>query len=116
MFLAVTEDLLRQRAEHNNRELFSLEEISLHQQEIEKLEYIDKLCPNLKILYLQNNLIPKIGKCFIMVFKLSYMSVSEIKKMAIRFWAEGSVKKWVTSEWVNVSILKNSEHAKLLLI
>uniref|UniRef100_A0A8C3H5R5 Leucine-rich repeat-containing protein 6 n=1 Tax=Chrysemys picta bellii TaxID=8478 RepID=A0A8C3H5R5_CHRPI len=57
----VTEELLRQRAEHNNRELFSLEEISLHQQEIEQLEYIDKLCRDLKILYLQNNLIPKIG-------------------------------------------------------
>ncbi|XP_065435623.1 dynein axonemal assembly factor 11 isoform X3 [Chrysemys picta bellii] len=61
MCLAVTEELLRQRAEHNNRELFSLEEISLHQQEIEQLEYIDKLCRDLKILYLQNNLIPKIG-------------------------------------------------------
>ncbi|XP_065442243.1 dynein axonemal assembly factor 11 isoform X5 [Chrysemys picta bellii] len=57
----ITEELLRQRAEHNNRELFSLEEISLHQQEIEQLEYIDKLCRDLKILYLQNNLIPKIG-------------------------------------------------------
>ena len=32
----VTEDLLRKRAEHNNCEIFSLEEISLHQQEIER--------------------------------------------------------------------------------
>ncbi|XP_064500673.1 dynein axonemal assembly factor 11 isoform X1 [Pseudopipra pipra] len=56
----VTEDLVRRRAEHNNCEIFSLEEISLHQQEIEKLEYLDKWCRDLKILYLQNNLIPKI--------------------------------------------------------
>ncbi|XP_031989581.1 protein tilB homolog isoform X2 [Corvus moneduloides] len=57
----VTEDLIRRRAEHNNCEIFSLEEISLHQQEIEKLEHLDKWCRDLKILYLQNNLIPKIG-------------------------------------------------------
>uniref|UniRef100_A0A674HJL5 Leucine-rich repeat-containing protein 6 n=1 Tax=Taeniopygia guttata TaxID=59729 RepID=A0A674HJL5_TAEGU len=61
MFLSVTEDLVRRRAEHNNCEIFSLEEISLHQQEIEKLEHLDKWCRDLKILYLQNNLIPKIG-------------------------------------------------------
>uniref|UniRef100_A0A8C4T2B8 Leucine-rich repeat-containing protein 6 n=1 Tax=Erpetoichthys calabaricus TaxID=27687 RepID=A0A8C4T2B8_ERPCA len=53
-------DLIRKRAEHNNCEIFSLEEISLHQQEIEKIEYIDKWCKELKILYLQNNLIAKI--------------------------------------------------------
>lgn len=35
-FHIVTEDLLRKRAEHNNCEIFSLEEISLHQQEIER--------------------------------------------------------------------------------
>nr|XP_030122577.3 protein tilB homolog isoform X3 [Taeniopygia guttata] len=59
--VTVTEDLVRRRAEHNNCEIFSLEEISLHQQEIEKLEHLDKWCRDLKILYLQNNLIPKIG-------------------------------------------------------
>ncbi|EDO48550.1 predicted protein, partial [Nematostella vectensis] len=56
----VTETLLRKRAEHNNCEIFTLEEISLHQQEIERLELLDKLCRDLKILYLQSNLIPKI--------------------------------------------------------
>ncbi|XP_019402932.1 PREDICTED: protein tilB homolog [Crocodylus porosus] len=60
----VTEDLVRRRAEHNNCEIFSLEEITLHQQEIEKIEYLDKWCRDLKILYLQNNLIPKIGKIY----------------------------------------------------
>lgn len=42
--------------------IFSLEELSLHQQEIERLEHIDRWCRHLKILYLQNNLIGKIGK------------------------------------------------------
>lgn len=60
--LSVTEELIRQRAEHNNCELFSLEEVSLHQQNIEKIEHLDKWCRNLKILYLQNNLISKIGQ------------------------------------------------------
>ncbi|XP_041046457.1 protein tilB homolog isoform X7 [Carcharodon carcharias] len=60
-FFLITETLIRQRAEHNNCEIFSLEEISLHQQEIERIEHIDKWCRDLKIVYFQNNLIPKIG-------------------------------------------------------
>ncbi|CAJ0928074.1 unnamed protein product [Ranitomeya imitator] len=59
----VTEDLIRRRAEHNNCEIFSLEEISLHQQDLERIEHLDKWCRELKILYLQNNLIPRIGIC-----------------------------------------------------
>ncbi|XP_065485814.1 dynein axonemal assembly factor 11 [Caloenas nicobarica] len=73
--VTVTEDLVRRRAEHNDCEIFSLEEISLHQQEIEKLENLDKWCRDLKILYLQNNLIPKIenvGK----LKKLEYLNVA----------------------------------------
>ncbi|XP_071409924.1 dynein axonemal assembly factor 11-like isoform X2 [Pithys albifrons albifrons] len=71
----VTEDLVRRRAEHNNCEIFSLEEISLHQQEIEKLEYLDKWCRDLKILYLQNNLIPKIENVS-KLKKLEYLNVA----------------------------------------
>ncbi|XP_041350473.1 protein tilB homolog [Gigantopelta aegis] len=56
----ITEDLIRKRAEHNNLEISTLEEISLHQQDIERIEYIDKWCRELKILYLQSNLIPRI--------------------------------------------------------
>jgi len=56
----ITEELLRKRAEHNECEIFSLEELSLHQSDIERIEYLDKWCKDLKILYLQSNLIPKI--------------------------------------------------------
>lgn len=59
---SVTEDLLRRRAEHNECEIFSLEEVSLHQQDVERIEHIDRWCRDLKILYLQNNLIPRIGE------------------------------------------------------
>ncbi|XP_075993653.1 dynein axonemal assembly factor 11 [Genypterus blacodes] len=56
----ITEDLIRRRAEHNECEIFSLEEVTLHQQDIEKIDYIERWCRELKILYLQNNLIPRI--------------------------------------------------------
>ncbi|XP_013391474.1 protein tilB homolog [Lingula anatina] len=56
----ITELLVRKRSEHNEGEIYSLEELSLHQQDIEKIENLDKWCRELKILYLQSNLIPKI--------------------------------------------------------
>nr|CAD7426356.1 unnamed protein product [Timema monikensis] len=59
--ISVTEELLRKRAEHNEGEISSLEELTLHQEDIEKIEHIQKWCKELKILYLQNNLIAKIG-------------------------------------------------------
>ncbi|XP_071348124.1 dynein axonemal assembly factor 11 isoform X2 [Trachinotus anak] len=52
--------MVRRRAEHNECEIFSLEEVSLHQQDIERIEHLDRWCRDLRILYLQNNLIPRI--------------------------------------------------------
>lgn len=56
----ITEELLRKRSEHNECILSTLEEISLHQFELEKIENLDKYCRHLKILFLQNNIIEKI--------------------------------------------------------
>ncbi|KAA6401331.1 MAG: putative protein tilB [Streblomastix strix] len=56
----ITLDLIRKKSEHNESVLSTLEEIALHQLDIEKLEIIGQNCPKLKILLLQNNLIPKI--------------------------------------------------------
>lgn len=56
----ITKELVRKRAEHNECEIFSLEELSLHQQDIEKIENLQNWCKHLQILYLQNNLIKKI--------------------------------------------------------
>ncbi|XP_031696640.1 protein tilB homolog [Anarrhichthys ocellatus] len=53
--------MVRRRAEHNECEIFSLEEVSLHQQDIERMEHLDRWCRELRILYLQSNLIPRIG-------------------------------------------------------
>uniref|UniRef100_A0A6I8S0M3 Dynein axonemal assembly factor 11 n=1 Tax=Xenopus tropicalis TaxID=8364 RepID=A0A6I8S0M3_XENTR len=77
----VSEDLIRRRAEHNNCEIFSLEEISLHQQDLERIEYIDKWCRELKILYLQNNLIGKIE------------NVSKLKKLEYLNLALNNIEK-----------------------
>lgn len=57
----ITEELLRKRAEHNEGMLSSLEEIALHQYDIEKIEVIGRACPKMRILLMQNNLIQKIG-------------------------------------------------------
>mmetsp|Transcript_29475 Transcript_29475/g.57846 ORF Transcript_29475/g.57846 Transcript_29475/m.57846 type:complete len:444 (-) Transcript_29475:58-1389(-) len=57
--MRITLDLLRKRSEHNDGILADLEEVSLHQQEIEVMENLH-LCRHLKILYLQNNIINKI--------------------------------------------------------
>lgn len=56
----LTEAAIRKRAEHHDGILADLEEISLHQLEIEKIEAIGTLCRKLRILYLQNNIISKI--------------------------------------------------------
>ncbi|KAM5281029.1 dynein axonemal assembly factor 11 [Ctenodactylus gundi] len=77
----ITEDLIRRNAEHNGCVIFSLEELSLHQQEIERLEHIDKWCRDLKILYLQNNLIGKIE------------NVSKLKKLEYLNLALNNIEK-----------------------
>ncbi|XP_067386479.1 dynein axonemal assembly factor 11 [Emydura macquarii macquarii] len=117
----ITEDLLRQRAEHNNRELFSLEEISLHQQEIEKLEYIDKLCPNLKILYLQNNLIPKIENAS-KLKKLEYLNLAlnNIERIENLEGCEELQKLDLTANFIgelsSIKVLNQNIHLKELFL
>ena len=56
----ITADLIRRKSEHNDGTMADLEEIALHQLEIEKIERIGTLCRRLQILYLQNNIIGKL--------------------------------------------------------
>ena len=58
--MRITLDLLRKKSEHNEGTLDDLEEITLHQLEIEQIEVIGSCCRKLQILYLQNNIIPRI--------------------------------------------------------
>ena len=56
----ITQELLRKRAEHNDGILSTLEEISLHQENIERIENLEYYCRHIKILYLQDNIIEKL--------------------------------------------------------
>ena len=57
----ITRDLIRKRAEHNESILGTLEELALHQEELESINgVLGASCRKLKILLLQNNIISKI--------------------------------------------------------
>ncbi|KAL5281424.1 LRRC6 family protein [Megaselia abdita] len=56
----ITEKLVRKKSEHNELMISTLEELSLHQEDIEKIEHIHDWCRDLKILLMQSNLISKI--------------------------------------------------------
>uniref|UniRef100_A0A8D2J7R8 Leucine-rich repeat-containing protein 6 n=1 Tax=Varanus komodoensis TaxID=61221 RepID=A0A8D2J7R8_VARKO len=108
-------------AEHNNCEIFSLEEISLHQQNIEKIEYLDKWCRDLKILYLQNNLIPKIENVS-RLKKLEYLNLAlnNIEKIENLEGCEELQKLDLTANFIgelsNIAVLKNNIHLKELFL
>jgi protein TilB len=70
----ITEELIRKRSEHNEGVISTLEEISLHQYEIEKIENLDKYCRHLKILFLQNNIIEKFENLE-MLKELEYLNI-----------------------------------------
>ena len=55
----LTHELIRRKAEHNEGMLHNLEEIALHQLDIDKIECLNN-CRCLKIVYLQCNLIRQI--------------------------------------------------------
>ncbi len=56
----ITVELIRRKAEHNEGMIHSLEELSLHQEELESINRVLGVnCRKLKVLYLQNNIIKK---------------------------------------------------------
>ncbi|KAF1336711.1 hypothetical protein FI667_g373, partial [Globisporangium splendens] len=71
----ITVELLRKRSEHNEGIISTLEEISLYQEELERIEVIGTLCRKLRILYLQNNIIEKIEDLTHMK-KLRYLNLA----------------------------------------
>ncbi|XP_055966343.1 dynein axonemal assembly factor 11 [Sorex fumeus] len=117
----ITEDLIRRNAEHNDCVIFSLEELSLHQQEIEKLEHIDKWCRDLKILYLQNNLIGKIENVS-KLKKLEYLNLAlnNIEKIENLEGCEGLTKLDLTVNFIgelsSVKTLQHNIHLKELFL
>jgi len=122
----ISEEMLRGRAEHNDRCLANLEEISLHQQNIEGINRspncqllvhlgcdhrpttpahisgnqhspasrffslacraLTRLCPELQILYLQHNLIPKIENLR-RLRDLDYLNLALNNILKVSSWA-----------------------------
>uniref|UniRef100_A0A8C8YL06 Leucine-rich repeat-containing protein 6 n=1 Tax=Prolemur simus TaxID=1328070 RepID=A0A8C8YL06_PROSS len=115
------EDLIRRNAEHNDCIIFSLEELSLHQQEIEKLEHIDKWCRDLKILYLQNNLIGKIENVS-RLKKLEYLNLAlnNIEKIENLEGCERLTKLDLTVNFIgelsSIKTLQHNIHLKELFL
>ncbi|XP_055548657.1 protein tilB isoform X2 [Wyeomyia smithii] len=71
----ITEQLVRKRSEHNELVIGTLEELSLHQEDIERIEHIGRWCRELKILLLQSNLISKIENLH-MLKRLEYLNLA----------------------------------------
>ena len=71
----ITERMVRSRAEHNEGRVATLEEVSLHQQNIEKIELLNQACRQLRILYLQNNVIGKLQNLH-RLKRLEYLNVA----------------------------------------
>ncbi|KAL0233428.1 hypothetical protein PCE1_001943 [Barthelona sp. PCE] len=56
----ITIELLRKRSEHNDKVLYNLKEITLHQQHLHCIDKVlQRMCPELEWLYLQSNTIRK---------------------------------------------------------
>ncbi|XP_017119477.1 protein tilB [Drosophila elegans] len=71
----ITEELVRKKSEHNERLISTLEEISLHQEDIEVIEHIQNWCRDLKILLLQSNLIGRLENLH-KLKRLEYLNVA----------------------------------------
>lgn len=102
-------DLLRKKSEHNEGVLGSLEEISLHQLEIEKIETLDKYCKNLKIVYLQNNLIGKLENLS-KLKSLEYlnMAINNIRKIEGLKFCESLYKLDLTLNFIELENFQSS--------
>ncbi|EDX03127.1 protein tilB [Drosophila yakuba] len=71
----ITEELVRKKSEHNECLISTLEEISLHQEDIEVIEHIQNWCRDLKILLLQSNLIARLENLH-KLKRLEYLNVA----------------------------------------
>ena len=105
----ITQELLRKRAEHNDGILSTLEEISLHQENIERIENLEYYCRHLKILYLQDNIIEKLENLD-KLKELEYLNlaVNSISKIENLEKCESLNKLDLTMNFVDIEDLKES--------
>ena len=105
----VTRDLMRKRAEHNEMMLSTLEEVSLHQQDLKTMLHIQDHSRHLKILYLQNNLIEKMeGMTKLKELEYLNMAVNSVAKIEGLKRCESLNKLDLTLNFVDVEDLQES--------
>jgi hypothetical protein len=118
----LTEELIRRKAEHNDGMLSTLEEIALHQLDIDKIECLNN-CRCLMIVYLQSNLISKIEGLH-KLKKLDYLNLAlnNITKVENLSGCEALRKLDLTCNFVDLdemasigSLKDNSELRELYL-
>ncbi|KAF4743224.1 hypothetical protein FOZ63_033977 [Perkinsus olseni] len=106
----LTEELIRKRAEHNEGILADLEEIALHQEEIETIEKcLGKRCRRIKILLLQNNVIGRLENLN-KLKELEYLNVAvnNIEKIEGLERCESLRKLDLTVNFIDIENLKDS--------
>ncbi|XP_043200534.1 dynein axonemal assembly factor 11-like [Amphibalanus amphitrite] len=117
----ITEELVRKRAEHNEKEIFSLEELSLHQCDVERIQHLDRWCRRLRILYLQSNLIEKIENVS-RLKELEYLNLAlnSIERVENLEGCESLTKLDLTlnfiGELTSVASLQHNEHLRELYL
>ncbi|CAJ1373676.1 unnamed protein product [Effrenium voratum] len=105
----LTEELIRKSAEHNDGVLADLEEIALHQREIEGIESLELCCRHLKILLLQNNIIPKMeGLNKLKELEYLNLALNNISKIEGIEGCESLKKLDMTVNFVGVEELEES--------
>lgn len=106
----ITRQLIRKRAEHNESIISTLEELSLHQEELVAIdEVLGTSCRKLKILYLQNNIIGKLENLHHMK-DLEYLNVAlnNIQKIEGLDRCEFLAKLDMTVNFVDLDELEDS--------
>ena len=105
----ITQELLIKIAEHNDGILSTLEEISLHQENIERIENLEYYCRHIKILYLQDNIIEKLENLD-KLKELEYLNlaVNSIQKIENLEKCESLNKLDLTMNFVDIENLKES--------
>ncbi|XP_025206314.1 protein tilB [Melanaphis sacchari] len=117
----ITIELIRKRSEHNEGEIGTLEEISLHQEDITKIENLQNWCKDLKILLLQSNLIFKIENLN-KLKKLEYLNLALncIEKIENLDRCESLNKLDLTMNFIgkldSIESLKNNTHLRTLYL
>jgi len=105
----ITENLIRKRAEHNDGCLPDLEELSLHQQEIEKIENLERCCRRIRILLLQHNVIGKMeGLTKLKDLEYLNLALNNISKIEGIEGCEALKKLDLTVNFIDLDELENS--------